>query len=124
MTRTYTRLLRFGMVGLAVTLLHIIIASSLIETNLAHPAQANGIAFVIAALVSFSLNTRYAFKQSANLKNLLRFLIVLAGCGLLSMGIAGGIEFIGWPYQAGIFVVVLSVPLINFLLLHYWVFAR
>ena len=117
------KFLRFGIVGFVVTLLHVIIAAGLIEADQAGPVVANGIAFLAAALISFTLNARYTFRQEANFRRFIRFLIASVFCGLLSMGIAGGCDSLGWPYQLGILVVVTCVTPISFLLHRLWTYA-
>ena len=56
------RLVKFGLIGIGVTAVHVILAASLVELLLAGPAMANGIAFIIAACVSFIANARFTFK--------------------------------------------------------------
>lgn len=117
------RFLRFGAIGFSVTLLHVVIAASLIETDLAGPVGANGVAFLAAALTSFVLNARYTFQRQASLRRFCRFLIASVFCSLLSMGIAGGCELLGWPYQLGILIVVCCVTWVSFLLHKLWTYA-
>ena len=56
------RLVKFGLIGIGVTAVHVILAASLVELLLAGPAMANGIAFIIAACVSFIANARFTFR--------------------------------------------------------------
>ena len=114
---------RFGIVGVAVTLLHVIVAAGLIETEQASPAIANGIAFIIATVTAFILHARYTFRQRTSLKRFLRFLTVALFCSFLSAAIAGACEHLGWPYQLGILTVILSVTPISFLLHRQWTYA-
>ena len=111
------------MVGIIITLLHVAIAATLIETGHAGPAAANGIAFIAAALTSFALNTKYTFRAAASVARLSRFFVVAASCGLLSMALAGACEWLGLPYQIGIAVVVLCVPPVSYLSHRLWTYA-
>lgn len=114
---------RFGVVGVTVTALHVIIAATLIESGRAGPAVANGAAFIVAASASFALNTKYTFRSDVNIVRLSRFFVVAILCGLLSMALAGGCELLGLPYQVGILVVVACVPPLSYLSHRLWTYA-
>ncbi len=51
------RLYRFGVTGVCATLLHIMIVSGLIEYKLLFVAEANSVAFVLATLFSYYVET-------------------------------------------------------------------
>lgn len=105
---------RFAVVGLAATATHVIVAAGLIEGGWLHAAAANGLAFVIANLVSYVANTRWSFAASVRLANWGRFVAVSVGAWLLTVAIAWSIETAGGHYLAGIALVVLVVPPLSF----------
>ena len=118
------RLIRFGIAGGCVTLFHIVIVVSLVETGIAGVAMANGTAFTIAAVTSFLINARFTFHASLASTAFLRFMLVTLVCGGLSVGLAYLVESAGLDYRIGIAVVVAVVPLIAFLLHNFWSFAK
>ena len=117
-----SRFFKFGLIGVGVTTVHVIIAASLIELLLAGPAVANGIAFMFAACVSFITNARFTFKAGLQGRSFVRFLLVTGIFGGLSASIAGGVEARGFDYQIGIAVVIVIVPPLTFLFHNFWSF--
>lgn len=117
-----TRATRFGLSGLFVTALHAAIAASLIETILPRPALANGVAFVIATVTSYLINTYWSFSRRPVASNLLRFVAVACFGLMITMLVSGLAATAGFPYWVGIACVVAVVPPITFLLHNYWTF--
>lgn len=127
MRRSYESILlrrtwRFGLSGLAVTAFHAAIAASLIESILPQPALANGIAFVIATLTSYLLNTYWSFSHKPAPTNLLRFISVALFGLVITMTIAGTAAAYSLPYWLGIACAVATVPPITFLLHNFWTY--
>ena len=118
------RLIRFGIAGGCVSLLHIVVAVSLVESGMAGAAMANGTAFTIAALTSFLINARFTFHANLASTAFLRFMLITLVCGALSVGLAYFVESAGLDYRIGIAVVAAVVPLISFLLHNFWTFAK
>ena len=116
------RALRFGVTGIGVTLLHVIVAAGLVETVLPQPAWANGIAFVISTTASYIFNTLWSFSQAPAAGNIMRFVAVsFVGLGI-AMSVAHLAEVIGLSYWLGIAGVVLTVPPTTFLLHSIWTY--
>ena len=63
------RLLRFGIIGIMITLLHVIVAIGLIRAAHAAPALANAIAFAIATSASYIVNTFWSFSSGVTHQN-------------------------------------------------------
>lgn len=105
---------RFALTGLMVTSIHAAVAITLIESLRAHPAVANGAAFLIANLLSFFANTLWSFQARLSLRVWLRFVAVSAAAWVLTMAIAWGVDRAGGHYLLGIAVVVTVVPLLSF----------
>ena len=118
------RLIRFGIAGGCVSLLHIVVALSLVETSMAGVAMAKGTAFNIAALTSFLINARFTFHTNLASTAFLRFMLVTLVCGGLSVRLAYLVESAGLDYRIGFAVVVAVAPLISFLLHNFWSFAK
>ncbi len=113
---------RFAAVGIASTMLHIALASSLVEVGHNAPGEANGIAFVMATLVSYWLNSIWTFEVPPALGSLSRFVLVAVIGLVVTVGIARGIERAGYHYLVGIAVVVMIVPVLTFVLHRLWTF--
>ena len=120
----FARLIRFGVVGLGVTALHVLVAVSLVELSLSGPPAANGIAFVVATCISFIINARFTFRSRLTGGTFVRFLFVTGLCGALSTTIAALAEDRGVDYRIGITLVVAIVPILSFLLHNLWSFRR
>ena len=68
------RLIRFGIAGGCISLLHIMVAVRLVEPSMAEVAMANGTAFTIATLTSFLINARFTFHANLASTAFLRFM--------------------------------------------------
>jgi len=118
------RALRFCISGLLVTLVHIVVASAWMRWATAQPGVANGVAFCIANAFSYVIHTMWSFSATMAPKVLAKFLVV-SGLGLaLSVGLAQGVDWLGLSYGYGIAAVVLVIPTFNFLLHHFWTYAK
>lgn len=107
--------LRFALVGIGATVIHVAIAAGLIEGGRFHPAVANGVAFVAANLVSYVGNTGWSFAAPMGLANLGRFVSVSVAALLITVAIAWMVQAAGVHYLVGIALVVLLVPVLTFM---------
>jgi putative flippase GtrA len=113
---------RFLVSGLLVTGLHILVAASFIHLALLIPALANGIAFIVATVFSYLINTLWSFSQPLYGRNLIRFLTVsLLGC-LLAVAVSATVDFYNMHYLMGIACVTITVPPITFFLHKVWTY--
>jgi putative flippase GtrA len=114
--------LRFGVTGIAATATHTVIALLAVEAAALDPAPANGIAFAMATILSYTLNTLWSFSARPGPKTLFRFSVVsLAGMGL-AMLIAGYMGSLGYSNLLGILSVALLVPPATFLMHRLWTY--
>ena len=116
------RLSRFIVTGLGSTLLHAVVALTLIDDFHSAPPAANGIAFCLATVFSYVVNTLWSFSAYLHGKNLRRFLGVSVIGFFLAMGLAWVAEFLGWPPIAGVGLVVVVVPGLSFLMHNGWTY--
>ncbi|KRW66623.1 sugar translocase [Pseudomonas sp. TTU2014-105ASC] len=116
------RLLRFGMTGVLVTLVHTLIAIVCVETGLAGPALANGAAFTGATLLSYVINTRWSFARPLHGHTLVRFLLVSLVGLFLAVIIAGAMEQAAVNYLLGIAAVAMVVPVLSFCMHNFWTY--
>lgn len=113
---------RFAISGLLVTGLHVFVATGFIRLLAAAPPVANGVAFVVATVFSYMINTLWSFSSPLYGRNLLRFVLVsMVGC-LLAMTVSSVAQDYGLHYLYGIGLVALVVPPVTFLLHNYWTY--
>ena len=114
--------LRFAVTGLFVTALHALVAVLFINFVAPQPPLANGVAFTVATVVSYVINTTWSFSARLHGRTLLRFLSVSA-CGfLLAMFVAWAAQMAGLNYLLGIVAVALTIPAFTFVLHNFWTY--
>lgn len=105
----------FAAVGVLTTLTHVCVATLLVELLGARPPVANGVAFVVATLLSYVANTRWSFKAQLGVATAWRFALVAGAAGFMGISIAWLVEQAGGHYGLGIALVVLVVPAFSFM---------
>lgn len=106
---------RFAVVGVAATLIHVAIATGLINAMQLHPAIANGIAFIVANSFSYVFNTRWSFTGKISLLTWHRFISVSGAAWLLTITISWMVDAMGGSYLLGILLVVTVVPALSYM---------
>jgi len=118
------RLVRFAVTGLGATLIHIVVASVLIEQQQVKPNMANGCAFIMATLFSYLVNTYWSFSSVMNAKNVTRFWITSIVGLVLAVALSSLADLLSFHYLVGIAMVVITVPIISFLIHSNWTFRQ
>jgi putative flippase GtrA len=113
----------FAAVGVATTLLHIVVAVSIIRGFGAPTWIANGIAFTVATVFAYVVNTLLTFGRRLSGRSLRRYVVVAIVGLLLSMGISALAAWAGLGYLAGIACVVVVVTGLSFLAHRNWTYA-
>jgi len=113
--RIASSVLRFAMVGVATTLIHVTVAVGIIEGKQWHPSIANGVAFVVANLFSYAANTHWSFEAKMSMYSWYRFVTVSLVSGLLTVAISWLVAAAGGPYLLGILLVITVIPTLNYL---------
>lgn len=108
-------MLRFAAVGALATLIHVAVAAWALQTRAWSPAAANGLAFVIANLVSYLANTRWSFGARPGAGNALRFTAISLAALALTMALAAAVQRAGGSDAWGIALVVMVVPGLTYL---------
>lgn len=116
--------LRFGIVGVLATLLHVAVATGCIEGLGFAPWLANAVAFVSATVVSFVGQTLWSFRSQLGVGRFARFVVVAVGGLGLTILISGGLDALGLPYGIGIAAVVMTVPAFTFLMHSFWTYRE
>ncbi len=122
--------LKFGVVGLIATPIHVAIFVLLIETTGMHPSYANALAFVVAFSASFLGHLHWTFAVPGNStrrpwgRPLLKFVVVaLFGFALNAFAVYIVVDVLSAPYlYAAVFMVTVT-PGSVFLLSKLWVFS-
>lgn len=115
---------RFAVAGLLATGLHVLVAAGFIRLVMPAPSIANGVAFGVASVFSYLINTLWSFSCPLHGSNLVRFVAVsLLGC-LIAMSVAGAAENLGLEYGYGIGLVVCIVPPITFVMHRRWTYRQ
>jgi putative flippase GtrA len=119
-------LVRFALSGGLATLTHVTVFVVLVEWLTLRPVFAATPAFVFALLVSYAMNYHWTFSASAPHRIMLPRFVVVA---LLGLGLNLGITYVvvdvaGYWYGYALLLVVTLVPLVTFLLSHFWVFTE
>ncbi|MBL4799730.1 MAG: GtrA family protein [Oleispira sp.] len=114
--------LRFALAGGLVTGLHVLIATILIQAAMLAPSFSNGMAFVVATVFSYFINTMWSFSSPLYRRNLYRFFTVSLIGLFLAMAISGVAQYCGLHYGYGIVFVTCTVPLVTFLFHNFWTY--
>ena len=113
---------RFAISGLLVTGLHVLVATAFIRFILEAPSLANGIAFVVATVFSYMINTMWSFSSPLHGRNLLRFVLVSLVGLFLAVAVSGAAQYYNLHYMYGISLVVCTVPPVTFFLHSFWTY--
>jgi putative flippase GtrA len=93
---------RFAVSGLLATTLHVLIAVGLIRIFVISAPSANGVAFAVATVFSYAINTLWSFSSALHRQNLARFVCVSIIGGALAVGISAVAAQYGLHYLIGI----------------------
>lgn len=119
------QLVIFGLVGVAATLTHYSIALLSHEVLGLHLYVANPVGYICAVGVSFFGHGRWTFRVDLGMGVFRRFVIVSITTFLASQAILVGLEAgLDLPHRLSLGVVVLTIPLISFLLNKLWVYRH
>ncbi|MFJ2683822.1 GtrA family protein [Pseudomonas sp. NPDC087342] len=116
------RALRFAVTGLFVTALHAVVAVLFINFVMPMPPLANGVAFAVATVVSYLINTTWSFSARLHGRTLMRFMMVSGAGFLLAMFVAWAAQIAGLNYLMGIGAVALTIPAFTFVLHNFWTY--
>lgn len=106
---------RFVVVGVAVTLLHALLATGLIVFRHWSPTLAHALAFGVANQFSYLGNTCWSFEQRPDWKNWQRFIGVSFFSWLLTLLIVSLVARLGGHHLLGTTLVLTVVPAMNYL---------
>jgi putative flippase GtrA len=119
-------LVRFGLVGMVATGVHIGVVWILLSYTTLHTLIANAIAFLVAFGFSFSGHYVWTFRSSDTLfRAMRRFLVISGSAFLLNTFVLAAILHTGWvsPFISTLLAIFI-IPIITFLASRFWGFAR
>lgn len=116
------RLLKFGITGIGSTVIHIIVASTLISGLGSSTQIGNASAFIVATLFSYTVNTLWSFSNKISSRNGLRFIVASLGGLGLTIAISLFADFLGLHYMIGIAMIVTTVPVYTFSVHSLWTY--
>jgi putative flippase GtrA len=115
---------RFILSGILATVIHTVIAATLIERWRLEPAYANAIAFSVATAVSYIVNTLWSFSGALGGVTLGRFVLVQLLGVCLAAGVSGTADLLGLHYLIGIVCVPLFVTPVTYTLHRIWTYRE
>lgn len=121
------QLLRFGIVGVAATIVHMSVAFALHYLLNLSPLLSNFFAFLVAWCVSYAGQFSWTFKNSSagHKQSAPKFFAVSVLSLILNQIIIWvTAEYFQIPFYLAVIFVVTSVPLVTFFLSKYWVFRE
>lgn len=117
------QIMRFGMVGISATLLHLCIALTLNFVFGVSPQAANLIAFSCALIVSFLLHHSFSFRSTRKRAEALPRFFVAAGSGYLASAVGlAQLETMSLPTSISLILSACLIPAVSYFVNRYWVF--
>ena len=118
--------IRFSSVGAVSTAVHVLVAYLSNQLFDATPAVSNLVGFIAAATVSFMGHSRWTFMlPTLEMRKFGRFLVLSLLSLLLTHSIVHVITAqMKYPLIIALSIIVLTVPLLNYLIMKVWVFTE
>ena len=116
---------KFSIIGAVATVVHIIIAESLIHSTIIAPLRANLFAFSVALFISFVGHYYWSFSCQAHKgRAFLRFFVVALIAMAANNALLSVLLILDWfVIDVSIVVAALVVPILSFILGRTWAFA-
>lgn len=118
-----SQLLFFGLIGASNTMIHGAVLVLMVEWLMMEVTVSHFFAFCVANVFSYLMNSKITFKARMTLVRYVRFFLA----SLLSLGLTLLLSWLtdayGQHYLFGFFLIVVLVPILNFLVMKFWAFA-
>lgn len=124
MTQGWGQIIRFGIVGVTVAGLYVLLYLGL-QAVMAQ-AAANALAFGLAVLVQYVGQTLFTFRQKLAVPDQIGRFAAMIGLGLLVSALLTGLigPALGWADWAAAAAVTVILPVQNYLFMTLWVYAH
>lgn len=117
-------LLRFGFVGIAATLLYVVLSAIFIYANIA-PVIASAASYIICMFASYLGHRFLTFRSThSSSKEFGKFAVVTFAGLLTSTCVMAATLRLGLDASLGVLAVVVSIPIVNFVIFKVWVFNQ
>ncbi|HWQ42911.1 MAG TPA: GtrA family protein [Desulfosporosinus sp.] len=118
-------IIRYGLVGLLGTILHFSSLIALVELAHLDPVISSVVGFLLVLLISYYLNRNWTFCAVDRKKRQFLYytMVSLIGLGLNSSIMFIDVHVLQWNYLYGQCLVVVVVPVSNFLMNRRWTFS-
>lgn len=124
MASRYVQFLTFAVIGVANTLIHGFILVLLVELLGAAVVLSHLVAFMVANIFSYLMNSYFTFKTVLSIDGYVRFFLASLLALGLTLTLSWIMEELGLNYMAGFLVIVAVVPLCSFMLMKLWAFQQ
>lgn len=114
----------FACIGVVNSTIHGLILVGLVQFFLMGPTCANFFAFIAANITSYFLNSFFTFRKSIGFFRYFNFLMASLVALGITLVISEVAQYYHIYYLAGFAVIVLVVPVLNFLMLRVWAFRH
>lgn len=114
----------FAVSGLIATSLHALVALTATRQFGWAAGPANGLAFVVASITSYYINTLLGAKRESTLPLFVRFCSVAAICAVLAYLIASGASWAGAGDILTVLIVSAAMPPITFIMHTLWTYKH
>ena len=117
--------IRYGIVGIIGTILHIGTLALLVERFQVNPVLSSVTGFLFAFIISYFLNFFWVFNSSReHLTTSIRYLVVsVFGLVLSTLIMYTVVDILQWWYGWGALCIILVIPVSNFILNYLWTFG-
>ncbi|WP_312916342.1 GtrA family protein [Stutzerimonas kunmingensis] len=116
------RFVRFACVGVANTLVHLVAVVFLVELVSISAPLANAMAFMIANMGSYFLNSGWTFRRGRSLVGYGRFVLISSAGLVISWGFVLASQVLAQHYLVGVVSSVIVVAVVGYLLNKRFVF--
>jgi putative flippase GtrA len=123
----FQKVLSYGVVGVLGTIVHFSTLIILVESFQLDPIISSLIGFIVTVVLSYFLNKTYTFK-AGNGNNIILFtkycVVSVIGFIMNYLIMYSTVEIYSLHYSVGQTVVVICIPITNFILNNYWTFIE
>ena len=124
MSNTRHQIIAFASIGLTNTLLHGVVLWLVVEVLGWAVVLAHLLAFSIANMASYVLNSHLTFKAPLTWAAYFKFLTASLVSLFLTLSISWWAQWYGLHYRLGFFLVIVMVPSVSFVLMKFWAFKN
>lgn len=118
------KLVRFGIAGLAATVIYFLLFLAIDAATGMNPTLSSVLAYCLALIFSYFAQSRFVFLVTNDTAAQTGRFIASSALGLTISVVALEVsQTAGWPNWVGSAIVCVSIPVLNFLMMNFWVFC-